>query len=236
VWEIFGQAWVDAWICVLQKGVGKVPFNPQIHKPEDRRTAIKVEITPLPDLDYQGPPLLREYVAEFGEWPKITLPSFKALGLTTRQLNRAWVRVQLVGTGRTYTNQAGETKEATTFKFLAIYPDQATCQAAYLNQGAPATAVPDPGNGTAPMLVKPPESRQAPAMPPPQNGKERETALKFVQALVRQVNGDEDQLANRLAKMPLIAKHFTIQSPEVMNLLAEYQFAQLKPAGPTAPF
>ena len=128
--EYYGQATVDAWDCVLQKGYGKVPFDPQQHRINDRRTAIKIAIIPLPEQEVTRD-VYREYLAEFGPWPKITLPSIKALGLTTRQLNNAWVRATFVSEGRTYTNSAGETKESTTFKFLAVYPDEAACRAAY---------------------------------------------------------------------------------------------------------
>ena len=49
---------------------------------------------------------------------------------------------------------------------------------------------------------------------------ERETALQFVGALVRQSGGDKSKLASLIMQMPLISKYFTVDSPEVADLLA----------------
>ncbi len=234
--EYFGQATVDAWFCVLEKGVGKKPFDPQQHTLDKRMTAIKVGIIPLPEQNVTRD-IYREYIAEFGAWPKITLPSIKTVGLTVKSLNNAWVHIGLVSEGRTYTSKDGETKDSLTFKVLAVYPDEAACRAAYLNRsvsmgqepGAPAQSVTPPaapsvgptngnghnGNGTNGNGTNP---------------KERETALQFIKALVQQTNGDEGQLGTRIANLPMLARYFSIQSPEVRAILDAYHFEQMSKA------
>lgn len=221
----FGQAMVDAYFCVLEKGVGKKPFDPAQHTLDKRLTAIKVGILPLAEQNVTKD-IYREFIAEFGAWPKITLPSLKAVGLTVKSLNNAWVCIELVSEGRTYTNQNGETRDSLTFRLMAAYPDEAACRAAYLNQtvssgqepaAMPTTATPTNGtnghNGNG-------------------NGvdKEKATALKFVETLIKQAGGDEAALGQRIAGIPQIAKYYTAQSPEVRALLDAYAFEQLQKA------
>ena len=202
--EYYGQALADAFYCVLQRGVGKMPFDPEQHQMSDRRTAVKVSITPIPEQNARD--ITREYIAEFGAWVKITLPSLTAVGLTPMTLNNAWVRVALVPEGRTYMDKDGNTKDSLTLKFLAAYPDEDACRAAFVGAGnAPATHTNGNGNGN----------------------KERDTALAFVKALIDQVKGDEEMLAKRIAGLPPVAKHFSIQSPEVRAALDAYAFNQM---------
>lgn len=206
--EIYGQAQVDAWYCVLVKGRGKVPFDASLFNIDQRRTAIKVSILPLAEQNITRE-VYREYIAEFGSWPKITLPSLKALGLTTRTLNDAWVRIALVPEGRTYvSSKTGETRESTTIKVLEVYADEDACRAAYLKRNVDAEAQDEPA--------------QAPAAAPAGNGtdKARETAQKFMEAIAKAEGGDPAKVAERIAKMPLVSKYFTGDSPEVIEACA----------------
>lgn len=205
--EYYGQALTDAFYCVLQRGVGKLPFDPAQHRVEDRKTAVKISIIPIPEQNARD--VTREYIAEFGAWVKITLPSIKAIGLEPRTLNNAWVHAALVPEGRTYTDKAGETKESLTLKFLAAYPDEAACRAAYLAAR----------NGSAAETPTQPASNG--------DDKERTTALEFVKALIKQTNGDEAALATRIAALPPVAKHFNVQSPDVRALLDAYAFEHM---------
>lgn len=213
--EFWGQAQVDAYYCILEKGRGKVPFDAAQHGLDQRRTAIKFGILPLPEQNVTRD-VYRDYVAEFGAWPKITLPSLKAAGLSTRTLNGAWVRVALVPEGRTYTSKTGETKESLTFLVMEVYPDEGACRAAYLAHKAakPADDVPFDAPTTTPAAT-------------PTNGsdgngadKARETAQKFMEAIVKQEAGDPARVAEKLAKMPLVNRYFAIDSPEVISACA----------------
>jgi hypothetical protein len=216
--EWFGQVTVNPWFCSLVKGVGKSPYDPNqldpnTGNPVRRYTAIDLSLNAI--TDQQIDPITRTCIAEFGEWPDVILPSMKALGINTLQeLNNAWVKCEMVDTGRTYQNQNNETKHATTFKFTGIYADEATCRMA---KG---------GNGSGPT----PAGASATPQPPAGNGnKELETAKKFLKPYVqnawKKANGDVDQtrtiLAPMIAQQPLLAKYFTVDSAEVLELITD---------------
>jgi hypothetical protein len=212
--EWFGQITVNPWFCSLVKGIGKSPYDPNqldpnTGNPTRRYTAIDLSLAAITDQPID--PITRTCIAEFGEWPDVILPSMKALGINTLQeLNNAWVKCEMVDTGRTYVNQNNETKHATTFKFTAIYANEAACRAA---KG---------GNGSGPSVTPP--------QPAAGNGnKEHETALKFLKPYVqnawKKANGDVDKtreiLAPMIAQQPLLAKYFTEYSTEVLELITD---------------
>lgn len=218
--DYFGKLEVDAWFCALVKGQGKVPFDGQQHPVDQRRTAIDLHVIPLADhkLSY---PLTRGVIAESKEWTAIVWASLRDLGVQSlRELKdtERWCRVTTENTGRTYQSN-GSVKEATTFRFLALYPTEAECQAAFAasrNGGgedwldAPAQAAPVNGsNGTA-------HAEQ----------RERDTALAFARILVKQSHSIPE-LGERLAQYPLVGRFFTVDSPEISEMVQ---------AGELAPF
>ncbi|OQB88177.1 MAG: hypothetical protein BWX85_00012 [Chloroflexi bacterium ADurb.Bin120] len=213
--EYFGQVSLDVWFCVLEKGVGKVPFDPNTHSIDRRLTAITMGIIPVPASGLQFS-VDRDYIAEFRPWNAITLPSLKALGVSVRELNDRYVRVKMTETGETYTNSQGETREKTAFEFLAIYDSLEACEADFTAK-----------RGSSAQPNTSPQKSQA--APTAGNGnKDRDAALKFLEVAVKstcQGLTDLDQareaVAAQIAKMPLINKHFTVDSPETMNFMAE---------------
>jgi len=213
--EYFGQVSLDVWFCVLEKGVGKVPFDPNTHSIDRRLTAITMGIIPVPASGLQFS-VDRDYIAEFRPWNAITLPSLKALGVSVRELNDRYVRVKMTETGETYTNSQGETREKTAFEFLAIYDSLEACEADFTAK-----------RGSSAQPNTSPQKSQA--APTAGNGnKDRDVALKFLEVAVKstcQGLTDLDQareaVAAQIAKMPLINKHFTVDSPETMNFMAE---------------
>lgn len=44
---IWGQVNANSWWCVLEKGIGKLPFDPQVHKEDQARLAIDLTVRPL---------------------------------------------------------------------------------------------------------------------------------------------------------------------------------------------
>jgi len=220
----YGQVEVDAWFCVLVKGQGRVPFDPQQHGIDQRRTAIDMAIIPVAASNLQYP-LERKMLAESKEWRNIVWPSLKALGFNSlKEVNGAWVKVELVGTGRKYVNSAGEEKEATTFKFLAVYESEEACEAAYMGMGEAeeAEAEAEPAAEAAPAPAEAPQGN-------PQSNPERETALQFARVLVQQAlkahPGDLEaakrHAAQQIATMPVVSKYFTVESPEIQALFAQ---------------
>ncbi|HFC08429.1 MAG TPA: hypothetical protein ENJ54_01040 [Chloroflexi bacterium] len=217
--EYYGQVEVDAWFCVLEKGQGRVPYDPQQHSVDKRRTAIDMAIIPLAasGMNY---PLERKMLAESKEWRNIVWQSLKALGFNSlREVNGAWVKVKLVPTGRKYTNSAGEEKEATTFKFLAVYDSEEECEAACLGTA---------GEDDEPTPTAAPQASSEQPQPQANNG-ERATALQFAQIIVQQalaafpndLNAAKTRVTQEFAKMPIVSKYFTVDSPEIAALFAQ---------------
>jgi hypothetical protein len=216
--EYWGEVCVDAFFCILEKGVGKVPFNEQQHSIDKRLTAVKIGIIPVPASNLQFD-VERDYIAEFRDWNAITLPSLKALGVSLRELNGKFAHAKLTETGETYVNKMGETKEKTVFEFLEIYGSLEDCEAAYIakkgdNGRTPASAVPPITSSNNPVSKG--------------GAREKEAAEKFLKVAVKSAcagKTDLDQareaVAEQIAKMPMISKHFTIDSPETMNAMAE---------------
>lgn len=207
--EYFGKLEVDAWFCALVKGQGKVPFDPALHPADQRRTAVDLHVITLPahGLNY---PMTRGVIAESPEWTKTVWPSLHDAGVQSlRDLKDTprWCCVTTVSTGRTYQSN-GVTKEATTFRFIALYASEAECQAAYNAQRGgdwlDDTPAAQPANG---------------------NGdRERETALAFAKILAKQ-SRSVVELGQRLTEYPLVAKHFTIDSPEIEALVMAGELA-----------
>lgn len=215
--EIWGQVEAKSWFCILEKSIGKVEFDPQVHSPDQRRTAIDIIIHPLPDMNLQFD-LARNMIAESRGWASFVLPSIRDMGISPKQLNGAWVKVKTVplidklGNVVTYTDSNGVVKEKTTIKFLKLFRDEAECRRDYEeNSGKAPQGAPVNGNGN--------------------NGgnKERETALAFLKVYVQNacreqhdLNVIRETLALNIAQQPLISKYFTADSPETVALITEY--------------
>jgi hypothetical protein len=219
---IWGECKAQSWFCVLEKGVGKVEFDPQLHSHDQRRTAIDIIIRPLADMNLTFD-LARNMIAESREWAGIVLPSIRNLGISPKQLNGSWVKVQTVpltdksGNTITYTDANGVVKEKTTIKFLAIFDSEDECRADYLNNSGKASPSDTQykggdsnGNGNG------------------NSNKERETALKFLKVYVENAMRSEpdlerarNKLATMIAQQPLINKYFNVDSPEILDLMAE---------------
>lgn len=214
----FGQIFTDAFFCVLRKGIGKVPFDPGQHPADDKLACIKID-GQCTKRDGSSFVVQREEIAEFRDWAGIILPSVKALGIHPRELNEKWAKWRMVETGRTWVDKvSGETKKATTFQFLELFPDAAACQAAeaalYNREVQPELA---PASG---------------GTVDPQQDPQREVAAKFLPALYAQANGDAAKMAELLAANPLTSKYFDVNSVEVVTL---FQFQPPKP-GSEIPF
>jgi len=201
--KFWGCVTVNAYDCILQKGVGKIPFDAKQHKPGEMRTAIDLTVTLLPETVRKAEKLERGMVAESAEWTRVTLPSLKALGNTRlRSLNGMWCAVEFAGLGTFYTDNQGESRERQAFKFAGLYATEAECRKAYQDETGDATSAPIENVTTAPV------------------SDEKMMALTFVTALAKTAGGDKEKLAALIAQYPVVSKHFTVDSPEVAALLA----------------
>lgn len=199
----YGQIEVDAWFCVLERGKGKLVYDPQVHNVDQRRTAIRIALLPLPE---QNVPfaLEREMIAESREWAGIVLPSLKALGITNlREANGKWAKMQQVPTGRTYRNAKGEEKEATTFKFLTLYPDEASCRAAYMA---------DRGQVEQQATIAAGNGDRAHAL---------EVAKPFIAAFAKSVGYDLERTRAACRSQRIITDAIDVDSPEFAEIVAQ---------------
>lgn len=213
--DFWGQAELSMWYAILEKGIGKIPFDPQQHSMDKRVTAIEMQILPIPEQNITDE-VRRELIKESREWAGILMPSIKAQGLAVRDLPGKWVHVHLKQTGKTYKNKYGETKEMTMFEVVKVFESEDACKLDYLTRSAEPT-----DESAKAFSIEQPEAA-------PVNGNERKTALAFLPALVKNAAaGEKDveviktKLATLIASTPLVNKHFTVDSPEVLQLIAK---------------
>lgn len=221
--DLFGKVEISAWACHLEKGAGKIPFDPgnPSHK---RMTAIDVFIQPLPEIDVKYPKSLEcNWLAEYNTWAKITLPSIKdAFQKSTgqeldsvKQINGMYARVARVDSlDKKYEkkdsngNLTGEMVTPKTFKFVEFYADEDTCRAAYVAAGGQAMQ-----GGSS-------------AVAPSQEQSDKNAAMAFLPVIVKNaLNGKGLKISDdwkaavntALAQYPMVVKHFNAESPEVAN-------------------
>ena len=202
--EYYGQLAVDAYFAKLVKGTGKVPWDPQADSVDNRVTAVNISLIPLPacGLSFK---LERSMIAESVEWAKIVWPSLRTNGVQSAKLaDGIWVKLVQEPTGRKYRTSTGEEREASTFKILVVYPDEAACEAAYQ-----ATQGGDDGPGAA-------TSTQPVADP-----RARETAKQFIIALAKQHHGNMDAVKRAVAMIPMITAAFDPESTEFAEIVLE---------------
>jgi len=215
----YGQIQADAWFCALVKGTGKVPFDPTQHNPEQRCVAVDISLIPLPEQNVRFD-IRRETIAESREWAGIIWPSLKALGLTNaREADGKWGKLTQVPSGRKYRNSAGEEKEATTFKFLALYPNEDACRDAYHTEVKRQPADAEPAPTQAPQST--------PAGGNGGNGsKARETAVQFIAAFAKMNKYDVDATRRQCAGQPAITNVVDVNTPEFVEIIAQAAHGQ----------
>lgn len=194
----FGHVLINCWYCILEKGQGKVPFDQSQHSIDQRRTAIDIDISPLPSSRARFS-TTRSIIAEIGTtWTHIIMPSIKALNISLIDLNEKYVQYEMVPTGRTWTSKTtGEEKTEMVPVFKAIY---ATLEEA---EAAAAELYGHSGNGHT-------EPQAAPA-----GDAQKMTAQAFLPALWMQAGHDTTKMAELIAANPLTSRFFTMTSPEV---------------------
>ncbi len=205
-YDIYGEISIDAWHCVLKKGEGKRPYQDGTDALADRKTAIDIILHPIDEMNskFQHE---RSLIAESIAWGKITWPSLQKLGVeNAREAKNRYCRAKLTPTGRKWTNKNGEQSEETTFEFLDFFASKQDCVTAYLSLKG--SAQPATGNaGDSP---------------------EKMNAYKFAAAIVKNIateTTDPELLTQKvkakIASMPVVSRHFTIDSPEIQLLIAE---------------
>lgn len=221
--DLFGMVEISAWACHLEKGAGKIPFDPA-NPNHKRMTAIDVFIQPLPEIDVKYPKTLEcNWLAEYNTWAKITLPSIKdafqrhtghEIG-SVKEINGMYARVARVDSfDKKYEkkdnngNLTGEMVTPKTFKFVELYADENQCRAAYTAAGG------QPMQGSSPAATSAPVDA------------DKNAAIAFLPVIVKnalsgknlKISDDWKTAVNTaLGQFPMVAKHFDAESPEVAN-------------------
>lgn len=220
--EVWGQVSMDTFEAILTKGIGKKPFDPMTDDPNKKVIAIKLEVTPLPEMGTVFS-VSRDMINQSKDWG-LTLNSFKALGLKTGDLIGKYVKASTVPTGETFTNKNGETKDKTYIKFLAVFPDLATCAADFKVNGTPRNSAASTSQVGGTYST---EAAPAPAHNGNGNGNGIDLTKLLKPMAINATRGvsDYDQalakMGTLLSSMPQFAGKFTVQSPEVVNAVIE---------------
>jgi len=180
--------------------------------PKERRTEVTFVVNPIEETGMTSLFTRSAICSNRGEWADIVWPSLRDdCGIKElRTANGKFAKIEVVKTGRKYTNRSGEEVENTTFKFLSLYDNQAACAAAYVADGGKPrtnTVQADDPVGAIDM------TRNA-------DNAEREISKQFLPSLVKGAGGNREQLAMMLSSMAPLNKYFTVDSPEVVALMA----------------
>ena len=211
---IYGQLEVSA--AFIQFVNKKKTVWTEHDDPKERRTEVTMVINPIEETGLTQLFTRSTICGNRGEWADIIWPSLRDVcGIKElRAADKKFVKVEVVKTGRKYTNKNGEEVENTTFKFHGLFTDKAGCVSAFsADGGTPKSTlnVAQPTNGAGdPMAID---------MTANANNPERESSKAFLPMLVKAAGGDLNQLKLTLASMSPLNKYFTIDSPEVQALL-----------------
>lgn len=230
--HIFAELTIlDAWDCVLMKGQGKVPFSPAIHRPEQRRVNVVIELQ-AERKDGTTYALKQEDINN-GSKSKITLASLEDLGVETlsqlRALNGAgkWAEVMRVPTGQKYAAKkdsadgsikAGDMIAEQALKFLRLFPGRDEAKAAEVEFYTPRNGE---GSKNAPQPVTAAELGSNPQI----DEAARESLLKTLPVLWQAAQQNESVFASFLTNNPgYAAAGLTLASDDVQRAIGKIPF------------
>ena len=214
----FGQVViVDAYACVLRKGIGKLVFDPTQHGPDEKRIAIKIGIE-CQSLTNGGYTVDQDTINTGKEWREVTLPSLNKIARDLRSLQGAFVQFKRTPTGERYQAKAsGEWKDKTALQFMAVYADADSMQAA-------ADVFYTPRNGdTAPgPVAAAPAPPAAPAAPAATSTIDRATAASFLPVIWSAAGQDKNKFWDLVRKNAMLLPHFgDIRCAEMVQYLGD---------------
>lgn len=197
---------VDSWFCVLEKGVGKRPWDATRDEVKSRRVVIKLEIQPL-----RGQYTITQETLTFeNTWLDFTMPSLQRLQADLHALRGKFCQVKRVPTGEQYKNKAGDMKDRTALEFVQIYDTLQACQdAADAFFGEKSTASPAyQGMPTADLPA------DLAGMPP-----EQQFALTALPALWKASGNNKEKFAQLISENPLISRFYPADHAVVQNMI-----------------
>ena len=221
---------VDAWDCILERGKGKVIFDPSIHEAYRRVKAIKISVE-CTSKDGGTYTIDLDVISDSKEW-RLTYPTIGAIGRTVPTLKGSFVQVKRVPTGEHYTNKTtGEQKPKTTFKFIASYPDRDAMTAAADVFYTPRAERLGVELAIVADLAEQSKSYNAPAAPQPAQPTaasapvatiDRATAATFLPMFWAQAAQDKGKFYEAVKTNPVTAPHFSDHTaPEMLAYLGD---------------
>jgi len=219
--KFWGKVTVDAWQCVLEKGQGKVPYDPQAHKGRRVNTAVDFTIEPLNPtwgLIHRGTlnwtasfrVVIRPSIVALEE--KIAKIIQREMGQFNplRELSELYVQGSFVPRPD---NKEGETW--TTLRFENVFATEAECRAHYeANNGEVGEEQQELEDASESPPGTPPEN---PAMKDPNY----DTFKAFLPTLWNQANHNLTKMNELLQANPMVGSLFSVDSPEVQELVAQ---------------
>ncbi len=208
----YGEIYIDVFAGMFAPGYGIMPYDERTLDANGNQvrkiTAISLAIVPLAESGLNWD-IKRTMPAKFGDWPSITLPSLRDIGVPdVSKINGKFAKIELVKNGQK--SKAG--KDMTAIKFLEIYDTRDECLRSY-KQSKGETSEPTP-------KVQAPVSQTTQSDP-------KVVAFAFVKSFAQvakaQSGGDKEKarsmLNTMIAEQAVTAKYYTIESPEVIALL-----------------
>lgn len=196
-----GKVTVDAWTCVLKKGVGKVPYDEVTHK--GQRTSVAIDITVEP-LDPTRKLIERSMLNWTPPFKQVVRPSVEALadaiaeirGLQVGQFNTLKELTDLYVIGEFVQrpdNKDGETW--TTLRFDKVFATEDECRAVYEESKSEDVVQVD--------------------------DVQRAQMAAFLPALWSQAGKDVEAFEKLLASNPMLSNLFDMHSAEVSAVISE---------------
>lgn len=205
----FGKIGIDAQFVVLKKGQPKSIWN-EGESTEGRTTEIIIRLDPI-DAMGQSRAVERNMLSNSTEWSKIVWATLKGMGFATlRDIDGLWAHVEMVPSGRKWFNKDGQEVFGTTFKFVKVFKTLAECEIAYTAMTGVEAHTPAAQAAT----TRPPVSQT--------NDANRLAALQFLSHVVLQHKDNAVALDQALKTTPLVKDFFTINSPEVLEILTPF--------------
>lgn len=212
----YGRVMVDCVAMVFPaRGQRPVVFVPGQYPNAQPFSQISIQLDPLPEMQLSRP-VSNNWQDWNADWVKITMPSIKGLGFVKpnggadlKHFNGQWIK---------FTYEPGFTKNRDpekpnykTMKFIALYPGEADCRKAYLQENTSQTGI---NANPAPVKAAAPSS---PAV---------ESAMIFVRSIAENAlkvgNPVPEAVDDFLQKNAAACAGLTISSPEVQALLQEF--------------
>jgi len=193
----FGQLYVSVMAVALVKGVGKEPYDEQLH---DKPPVTSIDLELIPLAEHEVDFTLERNMVHFSDgWKYVTLPSIKRVGADLRDLHKSYVAVELDETGETFTSNSGKVVKKTAFVLKEVFDSKDACVSAYraFNEADDEVPFETKSNGDD----------------------ERAAAAKFLRPVWSTCGGDLEAFSKKLEEMSPLNKFFDLESPEVQEVI-----------------